>query len=356
MDDELRALLSQVAAKLAAEDAPDPYVRELCAKYEASPELAGLRCRKTETGRIKHLVRLLGHLRVSELSLVKLDDYRTVRRGESGNRKQPTRPATRNREVVRLVRIVNWALERSLVRANPIAGAPLEPEENTRRTSIEADDIDLLEGACAEYLPKEPRIGLTLWAMICTKYDSGLRREELVRIQRPQVHIQDGEIHLHKLDTKGRGARITILSARAATANRAIPRDIRFADSPFVYLTKRGKPYHPRTFLRMFQEVCALAGVQPAIGERVWAHDLRAGFIGQQLELGVPEREIMDMTGHKSHDVFDRYVRRKKGIVARARQLLDDLHRKRASAQRAPEISDVGESRLTSPEKKTTLI
>jgi len=140
MDDELRSLLARVQAKLAAEDAPDPTVLELCARYEASPELAGLRSRKTETGRIKHLVRLLGHLRVSELSLVKLDDYRTVRRGESGSRKQTTRPATRNREVVRLVRIVNWALERKMVRGNPIAGAQLEPEENTRRTSIEAED------------------------------------------------------------------------------------------------------------------------------------------------------------------------------------------------------------------------
>lgn len=355
MDDETRELLARVAAKLAEDEAPDPLVCDLCAKYEASPELAGLRSRLTEKGRIKHLVRLLGHLRVSELSLTSLDDYRITRKGEKlGNRKQTTRPATRNREVVRLVRILNWSLERKLVRANPIAGAPLEEEENTRRTSIEGDDVDLFRHACDEYLPKEPRIGLTLWAMIATKFDSGMRRAELCSIKRAQLRWRDGEISLHEMDTKGREGRITVLSQRAADAIRAIPRDLRFAESPYVFLTKRGKPYHPRTFLRMFQEVAKLAGVEAAPGERVWAHDLRAGFIGQQLEIHMPERDIMEMTGHKSHDVFDRYVRRKKGVVARARALLDQLHEKRAAAHRA-EDQDVGQSRLTLTEKKTTL-
>lgn len=348
----IRELIAQLQSELGAVDKPDPMVAELCAGYLQSPEFRGLADGTTERSRVVHLIRLLGHLRISQTSLTTVDDYRTTRSKENGCRKgSTTSAATRNREIVRLVRILNWASERKLIDVNPLSGAPLEPENNTRRTSIEAGDIDRIETACQIYKPDDPRIGLVLWAMIATKYDSGMRRKELCLLRRAQLKISDGAIELHQQDTKGKRGRITVLSARAVDAQRAMPRDLRFADSPFVYLTKRGKPYHPRTFLRMFQEVAALAGVKAAAGENIWAHDLRAGFIGQQLELKMPEREIMEMTGHKSHDVFDRYVRRKRGIVSRAKELLDELHRTRAGAQRSSVVPDVGDGRIVSPKK-----
>lgn len=324
-DPDLRRLLALVQARLSAGDSPSPTVQQLCVQYQASPEFLALRSRSDEEGRIrKHISRLLGHVRASELTLVHLDDYRQTRSKESGCRKgQLTKPATRNREVVRLVRIVNWAVDRKLLKENPIAKAPLEPEENTRRTSIEASQVESLESACSEY-KAELRINLTLWAMVATKFDSGLRRRELCLLRKSQLHMRDGAIELHELDTKGRKGRVTLLSERAADAIRAMPRDVRFAESPFVFLTTRGKPYHPRTFLRMFQEVAALAGIKAADGENVWGHDLRAGFVGQQLELGTPEREIMDMGGWTTREVFDRYHRRRgSGAVARAKARLD---------------------------------
>lgn len=356
MDDhKIRAMVAQLYAEMGSAEKPDPLVSDLCAAYHDSPEFRGLADSQTERGRALHLIRLLGHLRVSQLGLTVVDDYRTTRASEDGRRKDTkTSAATRNREVVRLVRILNWSVERALVDDNPIAGAPLEAENNTRRTSIEADDVDALEAACPTYKPAEPRIGLTLWAMVATKFDSGMRRRETCLLRRSQLKAIEGAIHLHELDTKGREARITILSARAADAIRAMPRDLRFADSPYVFLTKRGKPYHPRTFLRMFQELAALAGLEAAIGERIWAHDLRAGFIGQQLELHRPEREIMDMTGHKSHNVFDRYVRRKKSAVARAKELLDELHRTRKNAAKSQDSANVGEPCLAPPKEKTS--
>lgn len=347
-DPELRRLLELVQARLVASEGPAPLVRELCAQYQESPEFLALRSRKTEEGRIrKHIARLLGGLRAPMLTLGHLDEYRKTRTAESGSRKQTTRPATRNREVVRLVRILNWAVERKLLKENPVANAGLEPEENTRRTSIEAPAVDSIEAACSEY-KSEPRICLTLWAMICTKFDSGLRRAELCYLRKTQLHYADGAIELHELDTKGRKGRVTLLSERTAKAIRSMPTDVRFAKSPFVFLTTRGKPYHPRTFLRMFQEVAALAGVAAADGERVWAHDLRAGFVGQQLELGTPEREIMDMGGWTTREVFDRYHRRRgAGAVARAKARLDALRR---GPQRA--LGDIPDAATEQTSKK----
>lgn len=93
----------------------------------------------------------------------------------------------------------------------------------------------------------------------------------------------------------------------------------------------------------MFQEVARLAGLTAADGENLWLHDVRAHFAGEQLELGTPEREIMDMGGWTTRDVFDRYHRRRgAGAVARARKRLEDKRRlgpKRAeSADEAPGV------------------
>lgn len=324
MDAELAALLRAVQAKLAQEAQSDLTVRALWEKYSQSPEATALRCWATEVGRGKHLVRLLGDIRVGELTLIHLDDYRKTRATESGPRKQTTKPATRNREVVRLVRVLNWAVERKMIPANPIDGAPLEPEENTRRTSLEEAHVEAMRTACGDYKPDCARVGLTLRAMISTAFDSGLRRAELCRLLRSQLRVREGMIELHELDTKARRGRVTILSERAADDIRAMPRDLRHKDSPFVFLTTRGKPYHPRTYLRMYQEVAELAGFEAAPGERPWAHDTRGGFVGQQLELGTPERDIMDMGGWSTREVFDRYHRRRgAGAVLRAKQRLD---------------------------------
>ncbi len=333
MDEELRRLLEAVQAKLAQDASKSATVREIWEQYAESPEATALRSWNTERGRGVHLVRLLGTGGAQQLTLVHVDDYRKQRATEPGRRKETlTTPASRNREVVRLVRVLNWAVERKLLDTNPLDGAPLEPEENTRRTSIEAPDLDRLQPACLDHRP-DRRIGLTLWAMVATKFDSGLRRSELCRLRRVQLRAKDGTIELHQRDTKARKGRVTILSSRAAEAIRSMPRDVRFAESPFVFLTTRGKPYHPRTFLRMFQEAAAAAGLEAAEGERIWAHDLRAGFAGQCLDAAIPERDIMDMGGWSTREVFDRYHRRRGAVaVARARARLEEARKGPKSA------------------------
>jgi len=333
MDEEtVRAIALAVAREMAGRGAAsDPTVSDLIDRYERSPEFASLRAAKTERARHKHLRRLLGDRRVSELNDGVLDDYRSTRAREPGHVRgdgtgTPTAPATRNREVDRLCRVLNWAVERGHIAKNPIAQHADEPEPPGRRTSVTSDDVDRLRAAALDY-GRDTRIGLTLRAMISTKFDAFLRRSELCDLRWSQLDFKAGAILLDLSQTKAHreGTRITILSDRAASDIRAAPR---YVGAPWVFCSTRGARYNDRTFLRMLQEVAARAGVIGADGERFVAHDLRAGGASEQLELGTPERDLMDMAGWTTREMIDRYHRRRgAGAAARAKERLEKARR-----------------------------
>ncbi len=300
--------------------ASDPFVDELLAKYEASAEFLALRAWKTERARHRHLRQHLGRKRVSQLNATALDDYRTARSLEDGSRKVHgervhTSPSTRNREVDRLCRVLNWGVERALCPANPIAKHADEQEPAPRHTWITSEDVDLMRAGALDY-GKDHRIGYTLRAMISTKFDAFLRRSELCGLRWEQLDFKAGAIVLNLAETKAHreGTRITILSDRAAADIRA---QQRFAGSPWAFTNTRGQRYHPRTFLRMIQAVAAAVGVEGADGENFVAHDVRAGGITQQLELLTPQRDVMDMAGWTT-DQTARY-HRGRGAPAAAR-------------------------------------
>ena len=329
--DTVEAIAQAVAARLgSATSGGDPLVADLIDEYERSAEFKGLRAWKTERARHKHLRRHLGALRVSQLTGATLDDYRAERAKEHGARKVRgrrvlTSPSTRNREVDRLCRVVNWGVERGRCPANPIAKHADETEPAGRRTWIKTEDVDKLRAAALDY-GRDPRIGLTLRAMISTKFDGFLRRSELCSLRWEQLDFRGGAITLDASETKAHreGTRITILSERAAADMRAAPR---YAASPWVFTNTRGGKYNPRTFLRMLQAVAELAGVKAADGERFVAHDLRAGGITQQLELLTPQRDVMDMSGWTT-DQTARYHRgRGAPAVARAKARLEAARR-----------------------------
>jgi integrase len=304
----------------------DPFVEDLIDKYEAGVEFKKLKAWKTERARHKHLRRLLGKRRVSQLTQLALDEYRAARAVEHGSRKVHgvlvlTSPSTRNREIDRLCRVVNWGVERGLCPKNPIAKHDDEEEPKGRKTHVTEADVERLRSAALTY-GRDPRIGLTLRAMISTKYDGMLRRSELCPLRLEQLDFAAGAIVLNLSETKANreGVRITILSDRAAADVRAVPRA---AGCPYAFPSATGKPYHPRTWLRMFQAVGRLAGVRAAEGERLVGHDARAGGITKQLELLTPQRDLMDMVGWVT-DQTPRYHRsRGAPAVARAKARLE---------------------------------
>lgn len=309
--------VEQIAAAVAerlgfGEDPSTITVREISALYELSPEFLALKAVKTERGRLRHLIEILGGRRASRLSLVDIDEYRTLRRGQPGRRGKTVQAATRNREVVRLGAMLKWAAERGYIRKCPLPRLKMEPEENERSTSRTDADMEKIVAAAKEM--GRPVIA----AIIATSYDSGLRKGEVCRIAASQFDFSSGTILLHAKQTKGKRGRTTILSSWAERLIRSLPPH----SSPFMFVTRLGKPYHPRTVLRYYQEACERAGIAAAEGETNWFHDTRSGFADTQLSLCTPTDDVMLMAGWKDKRTMERYVRRQHNehvIAARAR-------------------------------------
>jgi len=293
-------------------------VAEVVQRYMGSVEFQSLQQNWAEEIRLRlHIVPGLGAENVMALTSERIATYRNERKAQAGNGLAPTKPATRNREVRRLSAALNWAVEAKLIPSNPLAGVPMEIEDNLRQTCPTPAEINRILLAT-----KSAR----LRAMIAVGFWSGLRRGEILTLEASQLSWDDGLIVLQRRKTKGKKERVTIFPDRASDLVRA------YLDSAptgkWLFSTDTGNQISPRNFLRDFQRTVDRSGVQAAPGERMVLHDLRSGFVGRQLELGTPEKTIMEMTGHSTHAAFDRYVRVQKRwlLDARERTELADLN------------------------------
>ena len=291
--------------------------------YISSPEFVGLSDPGTELGRIKRIESVIGDRNAVTLTLSDVDHYRTVRR-EAG-----IKPATRNREVVRLGKALRWAAERGHIPGYPLPRMKQEPERNERSTyRTEEDVLAIVAAAKAKGRP-------VIAAIIATAYDSGLRRREVCRLRLDQLDNKAGVISIAALDTKAQRARATVLSDWATDLINAIERP---PGSPWAFPTKRGKPYNKRSVTRYYQEACELAGIEAAPGERNYFHDTRAGFADKQVEIGTPDQHLMVMAGWQDHRTMRRYLRRKAHKIAMDAKARLEEHRR--SPQRAKIVTN----------------
>lgn len=294
---DIERIALAVAGRIGPARAPSTAtIATLLTAWCNSPEARSLRAYASELARCGHLRRLLGGARAGALTMLDVDRYRQLREGEGAS------PATRNREVVRLGAVLRWAADRKIIPAYPLPRLKPEPERNERSTHLTDVDARRIVEEC-----ENP----TIAAIVVTAFDSGLRRGEICQLRRDQLDMTNGIITVYAGQTKAQRGRATVLSAWASdliAALRPAP--------PWVFPSRLGRPYHPRTVLRLFQEAAARAGVKAAPGERVWLHDLRSGFADQQVEIGTDIADVMKMGGWRDFRTAQRYLRRKSGKIA----------------------------------------
>jgi integrase len=63
---------------------------------------------------------------------------------------------------------------------------------------------------------------------------------------------------------------------------------------------------HPDSIGLIIKQAAARAGMDP---RSIAGHSLRAGCVTQAAKNGVPDRQIMKQTGHKSVAMLQRYIR-----------------------------------------------
>jgi integrase len=153
-----------------------------------------------------------------------------------------------------------------------------------------------------------------LQVAVAIAYAFGWRTQsEVLTLERRQLDLEAGTLRLEPGTTKNDDGRVVYLTpelralleaqlARVEALQRQLGRIIPFL---FPHLVKRGLAQpgdQRRDFRRAWATACRRAGVAGRL-----RHDFRRTAVRNMVNVDVPERVAMKVTGHRTRAVFDRY-------------------------------------------------
>jgi integrase len=293
---EAIAALSAKVTALAPAPTPTVNITHLWASFELA-ERGRLRSWRDYAQRWRdHVGPYFGAMDAHAVGPAEVDLYRAVRR-------ELVAIATVNREVALLRRLVNFGVRRGMVRKSLLHGPGMtreliHPEHNVRTTVIEqhADTGITLADLLLEAGPQ-------LRAYIVLVHHSGLRRAEAALLRRDR--IRNGVAWVPSAETKGgRSGRIVPLSSEALAALAELPpTETYLFESP----RRKGQPIHKDVWTHRFCRLVRRLGLDGPDGGPPWLHDLRRSFVTLARRDGEAEKDIMNVSGHKTRAVFERY-------------------------------------------------
>lgn len=150
----------------------------------------------------------------------------------------------------------------------------------------------------AEYLAIRSHLPAPYRDVIDFGYRTGWRRGEILTLEWRDIDRAAGVIRLRPEASKTREGRVLVLSAplRELIDRRWHSRGL---GNPYVFHEAHT---HLQGFRNAWKRACKTAGMPEKL-----IHDLRRTFVRNALRAGIPERVVMQMTGHKTRSIFDRY-------------------------------------------------
>ncbi len=241
------------------------------------------------------LQRLLDHfdgLKLADIDTKTLHDY-------AAHRRRTIKEATLHRELAVVQAIMNKAKREGLLLNVPPFPKVKLPKGRTRWLTVDE------EKRLTKTAPDHLRL------VIMFALDTGGRRSELLKLDWRNVDLANNRIVFTK--TKNGEDRAIRLTDRA----RAILEHLGPSDTGPVF-TYNGKPVASVT--NAFESARAKAGL-----DDVRFHDLRHTFASRLVQRGVPLYEVMQLTGHKSLVMVQRYAHLAPEFQERAIGALNDV-------------------------------
>ncbi len=234
-----------------------------------------------------HLSRFFDEDRVPSITSPRIAEYVEMRREEGAMN------ATINRELSALKRMLNLGAKQTPPLVDRVPHIPMLKENNARKGFFEHEDFLALREALPEHLR-----GFVTFA-----YKTGWRLSEITGLKWSQVDRIRGIVRLEVGETKNEEGRAVVLDdeLKEVIESQWELRKQGKKMLAFVFLNGHGDDQVKR-FDKSWKTACKNA----KIGNRLF-HDLRRTAVRNMVRSGIPERVAMQISGHKSRSVFERY-------------------------------------------------
>jgi len=235
----------------------------------------------------RHLLPFFGHHRASHITTS------SVRRFVNLRQEQGATNGEINRELTALKRAFNLGIQAGKLMTKPYV--PMLKENNVRTGFFERHQFEALR----KNLPSE------LKGLITFFYITGWRLSEVLSLRWSQVDFDIGRVYLEAGTTKNDEARVFPFTDEL---RKLLEDQKKYTDKvqmerkiicPWVF-HRNGKQI--KSIRKVWATACRKAGVPGRI-----PHDFRRTAVRNLVRAGVPERVSMQMTGHKTRSVFERY-------------------------------------------------
>ena len=257
-------------------------------------------------------------MRVTEIDTARIKDY-TSSRLEAG-----LSNASVNRELAALKTMFNLGLKCTPSKVRQIPYIPMLKESNVRKGFFEHEEFIALR----KVLPD------CLRPVITFAYYIGWRKEEIVGLTWDRVDLKQGIIRLDPGETKNSEGRTVYLNDELLGLMHVLQEN-RCLGCPYVFHREGRKIGDIRkSWVPAFMQIghgaiyrCKDCGHQMEFTKKVggkdllcsqcksrdlkWEgkifHDFRRTAVRNMVRAGIPERVAMQISGHKTRSVFDRY-------------------------------------------------
>jgi integrase len=256
-------------------------------------QTTGSRNVKEAEYRLKHLDGFFAGRRVSSMGPTEVTTYVAMRQREGASN------STINRDLAVLNRMLRLAYEHNKLLRPPLI----------HRLKERAPRQGFFERGQFEAVRRHLRPDLQVAVSIAHTFGWRMQSEVLTLGLR-QLDLNAGTLRLEPGTTKNDEARLVYLTPELKsllTAQvervRALERQIgQIISYLFPYLQGRHQGQQIKDFRKVWKTACLKAGCAGML-----RHDFRRTAVRNMVNLGVPERVAMKVTGHKTRSVFDRY-------------------------------------------------
>jgi len=243
----------------------------------------------------KHLMPAFGEIRAAEFSTGNIKRYVARRRHEEATN------ATINREMEIVERAFALASESDPPKVARLVRIPMLEEDNVRTGFLDDEGYVRLKRALPEYLIP----------LFVVAYHVGNRLGELKKLRWEQVDFKNNQVLVTARTAKNKKPRVLPIYGEMREwllILREI-QDAKFPACPLVF-HHDGQPIVE--FRKAWASACKHAQVPGLL-----FHDLRRSAIRNMRLAGIPENVAMEISGHRTRAVFDRYS------IVGARELAD---------------------------------